>query len=147
MKKLIMTLSFIVITLGSIAFAGEIEIDKRVQKAFEKEFAGAANVKWSTFDDYIKVDFSLNEVALIACYRTSGEKLAVIRNIQFSLLPLTLQFDTKKHYKDYWVSQLCEVVNEEGTHYYLLVENANETIRLVAHDATGWEFMRKEEKK
>lgn len=147
MKKVIMAVALTVITVGSTAFAGEITIDKRVQKAFEHEFVGAANVKWSTFDDYIKVDFSLNDVSLIAVYNYSGDKLAVIRNIQFSVLPLALQFKKQKRYDDYWVSQLFEVVNEAGTHYYLTVENANETIRLVSHESCNWEMIGKEEKK
>jgi hypothetical protein len=145
MKKTILTLAVVAITLGSTAFAGEINVDKRVRRAFEKEFAGAVDVKWSTFEDYIKVDFSLNDVPLIACYNAEGEKLAVIRNIQFSILPLVLQFDQKKNFRDYWVSQLFELVNEGGTHYYLILENANQKIQLVSHGSTEWELIRKDE--
>jgi hypothetical protein len=145
MKKTILTLAVVAITLGSTAFAGEINVDKRVRRAFEKEFAGAVDVKWSTFEDYIKVDFSLNDVVLIACYNAEGEKLAVIRNIQFSILPLVLQFDQKKHFPDYWVSQLFELVNEGGTHYYLTLENANQKIQLVSHGSSEWELVRKDE--
>jgi hypothetical protein len=71
----------------------------------------------------------------------------VIRNIQFSILPLALQFDKKKRYDDHWISQLLEVVNEEGTHYYMTVENANEAIRLVAHETSNWEMIGKDGKK
>jgi len=145
MKKTILTLAVVAITLGSTAFAGEINVDKSVRRAFEKEFAGAVDVKWSTFEDYIKVDFSLNDVVLIACYNAEGEKLAVIRNIQFSILPLVLQFDQKKHFPDYWVSQLFELVNEGGTHYYLTLENANQKIQLVSHGSSEWELVRKDE--
>lgn len=145
MKKTILTLAVVAITLGSTAFAGEINVDKRVRRAFEKEFAGAVDVKWSTFEDYIKVDFSLNDVPLIACYNAEGEKLAVIRNIQFSILPLVLQFDQKKNFRDYWVSQLFELVNEGGTHYYLMLEDANQKIQLVSHGSTEWELIRKDE--
>ena len=145
MKKTILTLAVVAITLGSTAFAGEINVDKRVRRAFEKEFAGAVDVKWSTCEDYIKVDFSLNDVVLIACYNAEGEKLAVIRNIQFSILPLVLQFDQKKHFPDYWVSQLFELVNEGGTHYYLTLENANQKIQLVSHGSSEWELVRKDE--
>lgn len=145
MKKTILTLAVVAITLGGTAFAGEINVDKRVRRAFEKEFAGAVDVKWSTVEDYIKVDFSLNDVPLIACYNAEGEKLAVIRNIQFSILPLVLQFDQKKHFPDYWVSQLFELVNEGGTHYYLTLENANQKIQLVSHGSSEWELVRKDE--
>jgi hypothetical protein len=147
MKKIILTLAVVAITLGSTAFAGEIKVDKRIQRAFEKDFAGAVGVKWSTFEDYIKVDFSLNDVPIMACYNAEGEKLAVIRNIQFSILPLVLQFDQKKHFRDYWISQLFELVNEEGTHYHLTVENAKEKIQLVSDESSQWELIRKEERK
>ena len=62
MKKMIMSLAFIAITIANVAIAGTGggEVDKRVRKAFEKEYAGAADVQWYVYDEYTKVDFTFN---------------------------------------------------------------------------------------
>jgi len=147
MKKIIIALVLITFMLANTAFAGEKEISERVQKAFEKEFAGAVDVQWSIYDDYIKVDFSLKDMRLIACYNNEGETLAVVRNIHSSLLPLLLQFDLKKIYKNYWITDLFELADSGGTHYYLTLENADGTVQLHSNGNNEWEFVRKERKK
>ncbi len=118
-----------------------------MQKAFEKEFAGAANVKWSTYEDYIKVDFIFNNVPLIACYNMVGENLAVMRNIQFLSLPLVLQFNLQKNYKNYGITRLFELVNKEGTQYYLTLEKDDSYIQLHSYENSEWEVLEKKQKK
>src|SRR5262245_39625939 len=107
MKKVILATVF-ALTLGISAFAGAKKVDKRGLRAFQKEFVGATDVQWHSFDEYIRVDFTLNNVPLVACYSSDGVRLALLRNILFSSLPLALQFDIGKKYKDHWVSQLYE---------------------------------------
>ena len=63
MKKMIMALVFIAITIGNAANAGSGgKVDERIKRAFEKEYAGAADVRWSVYDEYIKVNFSFIEL-------------------------------------------------------------------------------------
>ena len=147
MKKLMITLAFIALILGNVAFAGEKGIDKRIRQAFEKEFSGAIDVQWYSYEEYIKVEFTLNNMRLRAWYNNDGETLALIRNIQFSSLPLKLQFDLKKNYKDYWITQIYELANKEGTQYNLVLENADLAIRLHSNGSNEWEFTEKEGKK
>jgi len=86
MKKMIMALAFITVTIGSAAFAGTggKDIDERIKRAFEKEYAGAADVTWYVYDEYIKVDFSLDGMQLAGFYSKDGRMLGVARNIYFS---------------------------------------------------------------
>ncbi len=147
MKKIIMALAFIAFTIGNAAIAGEKEIDKRIRQSFEKEFAGAIDVKWYTHDEYTQVDFSFNGVQLMVYYNNNGETLALVRNIGFSSLPLLLQFDLKRNYKDYWITQIRELTNRGGTHYYLILENADKTIKLRSFGSNEWDLMGKEAKK
>ena len=136
MKKMIMALAFIAFTIAAIA--GEKEIDKRIKQSFEKEFAGAVDVTWYTYDEYIRVDFTFKDMRLVGYYNNEGETLALVRNIQFSSLPLMLQLDLKKNYKDYWISQICELSNKEGTQYYLTLENADMTTKLRSTGSNDW---------
>jgi hypothetical protein len=59
-------------------------------------------------------------------------------------LPLTLQSELGKNYKDYWITQLFELVNKEGTEYHLTLEKADRIVQLRSNRAEGWEFIRKE---
>ena len=88
MKKMIMVLAFIAVAIGNAAIAGTGggEVDKRVRKAFEKEYAGAADVKWYVFDEYTKVDFTFNGMQLAGFYSKDGRMLGVARNIQFFII-------------------------------------------------------------
>src|SRR5678815_1379928 len=103
MKKMIMALAFIAVTIGNVAFAGGGgKVDERVKRAFEKEYAGAADVKWYVYDEYTKVDFTFGGMQLVGFYSKEGQMLGVARNINFSSLPLMLQIEQRKSYKDYW---------------------------------------------
>lgn len=146
MKKIIMALAFIAFTVGNVAFAGEKEIDKKVKQAFDQEFVGAADIQWYRYDEYTKVDFTFNTMHLVAYFNNDGEKLAVVRNIHFSALPLDLQLGFRRNYKGYWITQICEVATKDGTQYRLTLENAERTIKLQSDESIGWEVMAKESK-
>jgi len=147
MKKMIMVLAFIAVAIGNAAIAGTGggEVDKRIRKAFEKEYAGAADVKWYVFDEYTKVDFTLNGMQLAGFYSKDGRMLGVARNIQFSSLPLMLQIEQRKNYKAYWITEIYELSNGDGTRYYLTLENANKKIKL-GSTGNGWEVIKNQEK-
>jgi hypothetical protein len=143
MKKMIMAMAIITFTFGNGVFAGEKEIDKRVQQAFEKEFAGATDVHWYEYPEFIKVSFTYDDLYLIACYNSDGEKLALIRNILVSVLPLKLQINFKAEYQDYWVSLLYELSDKNGTQYNLTLENAQRIVYLRSDGNHNWQVVRK----
>ena len=148
MKKMIMVLAFIAVAIGNAAIAGTGggEVDKRVRKAFEKEYAGAVDVKWYVFNEYTKVDFTLNGMQLVGFYSKEGDLLGVARNIAFTSLPLMLQIEQRKEYKDYWITEIYELSKPDGTRYYLTVENADRVIKLGSTGSDNWEVVRKQEK-
>jgi hypothetical protein len=145
MKKMILALVLLAITFGSTAMAHEKEIDKHIQQSFNKEFAGAADVRWSSNDGYTQVEFTFNNMRLYAYYNNQGETLAVIRNVYFSSLPLALQFDLKKNYKEYWITKICEVTTKDGTQYRVTLESSDKILQ-VSSTGDEWELIRKEAK-
>lgn len=148
MKKMIMALAFIAVTIGSAAIAGTggKDIDERIKRAFEKEYAGAADVTWYVYDEYIKVDFSFNGMQLVGFYSKDGRTLGVARNIYFSSLPLMLQIEQKKNYKGFWITEIYELANGDGTRYYITMENADKIIKLGASGSDNWEVVKKQDK-
>jgi hypothetical protein len=146
MKKVIIALGLMAITFGNTAMASDKEIDKHVQQAFNKEFAGAVDVQWHTNDQYVQVEFTFNCMRLVAYYSNDGETLAVVRNIYFSSLPLALQLDLKKIDKGYWITKICEVTTHNETQYRVTLDNAEKTVQLSSNGVSGWEIIKREVK-
>ena len=147
MKKMIMALAFIAVTIGNAAFAGTGgKVDERIKRAFEKEYAGAADVKWYVYTEYIKVDFTFSGMQLVGFYNKDGRMLGVARNIYFSSLPLLLQIEQRKNYKDYWITEIYELANGDGTRYFITIENADKVIKLGSTGTDNWEVVKKQDK-
>jgi len=143
MKKIIIMLA---ITISSLAaFAGEENVNTKVLKAFSEEFAGAKDVKWTENDTYYKASFVFNGQYVYAFYKLDGELMAMTRNISSLDLPMTLQSSLKKH-TGYWISDLFEISNNDGTNYYITMENAGSKIVLKSNSAGNWNVFKKSAK-
>jgi hypothetical protein len=141
MKKVLMTLAIAISSL--VAFAGEENVSKDVLNAFSKEFNGAKEVKWTTGSDFYKAVFVLNDQYITAFYNKEGEFLGMTRNISSLNLPLKLQSKVRSEYADYWISDLFELSDNEGTHYYITVEDADSKVMLKSSDNTEWNIFKK----
>jgi hypothetical protein len=72
--------------------------------------------------------------------------LGLTRYISPADLPLALQSDLKKSYDSYWISDLFEVSNDEGTTYYITLEDADTKKVLKATDGRSWHDYKKVKK-
>ena len=145
MKKIIIMLA---VTISSLAaFASEENVDKKVLNAFSQEFAGAKDVKWTTNETFYKASFVFNGQYVYAFYQLDGELLAMTRNITSLDLPISLQTSLKKGYEGYWISDLFEISNSEGTKYYITMENADSKLVLKSTNAADWVGFKKSAKK
>jgi hypothetical protein len=146
MKKMMITLAMIV-TLGTMsAFAGEENVSPIVLDAFNNEFTSAKEVEWSAGSNYYKATFTFNGNHVFAFYNTEGELLGLTRYISSLDLPLPLQGDLKKNYSDYWITDLFEVANNDGTNYYITLENADSKVVLKASGNNTWKTYKKTRK-
>jgi hypothetical protein len=147
MKKSIIMSALSLILLISSAFANNADgvSDKAIQ-AFKKEFSLANNVNWEITRSYVKVTFNLNSQVLFAYYTQEGERLAVMRNIVSSQLPITLFTSLKKSHADYWITDLFEVASDNEMAYYVTLENADHKITLRSWGTSGWSVYKKKEK-
>src|SRR5262245_45436070 len=146
MKKIMMALALVLTVGTSFAFTGEEAVNKQALNAFKKEFAGATDAAWTVGTNYYKVTFSMSDQKLFAYYNTQGEFLAVTRNISSLQLPLNLQTSLKKSYCNCWISDLFEVDNNDGTNYYVTLENADTKIVLKSANGNDWSIYQKSKK-
>jgi len=96
-----------------------------IRASFSHDFQNAQIVSTQDYNSFTKVTFKLNDVVMFAFYSTSGELLAVTRNIVSSQLPVNLLASLKKHYGDNWITDLFEISGNEQNCYYISLENAN----------------------
>ena len=68
--------------------------------------------------------------------------MAMTRNISSLDLPMTLQTSLKK-YTGYWISDLFEISNNDGTNYYITMENAGSKIVLKSNSGGNWNVFKK----
>lgn len=135
MKKILFILA---VTISSItAFASE-NVNTKVLNAFSREFAGAKDVKWTVNETFYKASFVYNDQYVYAFYQLDGDLMAVTRNIRSLDLPLNLQKSLKKGHEGYWISDLFEISNSEGTNYYITMENAESKVVMKSTSGGDW---------
>src|SRR5947208_3328292 len=125
MKRLI-TLLFITFSLISFSsYANEIEVSSSVLQSFKNSFKNATDVNWTTVENYYKADFNFNEQHASAFFDQEGKLIAITRNISSTQLSISLQADLKKDYELYWISNLFELTNDQGTSYFITLEKSD----------------------
>jgi hypothetical protein len=146
MKKIMMTLALALTLSTMYAFTGEEAVNKQALNAFKTEFANATDAAWTVGNDYYKVTFTMNEQKLFAYYSMNGEFMAATRFISSFNLPINLQSSLKKSYSNYWISDLFEMANHDGTAYYVTLETADSKIVLRSTDGSDWSVFQKSKK-
>jgi hypothetical protein len=148
MKKRILFLSIALMSLTAFSYAdvAPASISKYVVTSFNRQFSNANNVKWESTENYVKAQFSVNDLVLSAYFNKSGELIAITRNLSPNQLPVSLQMSLNKIVSNHWISDLFEIQTEAGTSYYVTTENADNVIVLKSEGTSGWQLFQKEKK-
>ena len=144
MKKMILMLAIALSTIS--AFAGEEIVNAKVLNAFNAEFKTAKDVTWTSGANFYEATFVYNNKYLFAYYSIEGELLGLTRYISPDNLPISLQKSLKDKYRDYWISDLFEVAKNDGTSYYITLEDADSQLVLKSSDSYNWNFYKKVKK-
>ncbi|MGZ5287712.1 MAG: hypothetical protein ACXWB9_11025 [Flavisolibacter sp.] len=123
----------------------ENQVNPVVLESFHNSFKNAESVNWSENREFYKAEFLLNCQYVFAFYSKNGSHIATTRNMLFTELPVMLQTSLKELQKGYWISELFELSNEEGTKYYITLENADNKLILRSNKA-DWDLYQKKQK-
>ena len=145
MKRFLITLTVLFSLISMSRFDSDSKVDSRVLKSFQSSFKNATEVDWTVTNNFYKANFSLNGQYVAAYFDGSGNMMAITRNISSTQLPISLQTNLKNNYEGFWISDLFEVANEEGTTYYVTVENADTKLILRSSNA-DWATYQKQRK-
>ncbi len=145
MKRIVITLTVLFSLVSFSSFANEVKVNSKVLESFNSYFKNATEVDWTVSQNFYKADFSLNGQYVAAYYDEAGQLVAITRNISSTQLPISLQANLKKGHEQFWISDLFEVANEQGTTYYVTLENADTKLVLKSSgsDWTGFQKQRK----
>ena len=146
MKLLMISIAMFLSTFSTTAFAKDGEVSPVVLKSFQSQFNAATEASWTVSQNFYKVQFVLNNQHVVAFYSNDGSMIAITRNITSVQLPVTLQAELKKDYEQYWISDLFEINNEEGTSYYVTLENADMKVVLKGSTFNSWSTYQKTKK-
>ena len=143
MKKMIIAAAMFV---SLSAFANDEKVSPKVLNAFNTEFTSAQEVEWTATGDYFRASFDINGVKVSAYYNADGELMGLTRNISTAQLPVSLQANLKKNYSGYWISDLFEVAKNNGTSYYVTLENGDKKVVLTSANGSDWSTYKKDRK-
>jgi hypothetical protein len=98
-------------------------------------FPMAKEAKWSQSGAFFKAQFSLDGKEQTAFFTERGEWIATARNISSAELPKELKASLKEALQHSWITDLIVMTTDEGTSYYVQLENADtKTIRQSVND-------------
>jgi hypothetical protein len=142
MKRLLVTLTIALISFSSFA-TDEITVAPKVLESFKSSFKNASEINWTVSDNFYKASFNMNGQFVTAYFDAEGIMMGMTRNISSVQLPIALQASLKKNYDEYWISDLFEIANDEGTSYYITLENADTKLVLKSSSNSDWSSFKK----
>jgi len=145
MKKILLVLG-LVATMGVCSAYPSERVSQKVLASFKTEFTTAKNVEWETGANYFRAAFTMNDQQIFAFYNVEGDLLSVARYISSIQLPINLFSDLKNNYSKYWISDLFEVSNNEGLHYYVTLETADSKLVMRSSNGGSWSTYSKNKK-
>lgn len=146
MRTKIIGLFTAIILFSNISFANGIEPSEALQKEFNKEFAQSTDVEWEKVADFYKANFLMDGKFLTVYFDAFNNIESISRNISTSALPLILQSNMKdKLSETSWIADCFEIFSENGTEYFIVVENADQKVFYQATE-TDWDLYKRVDK-
>jgi hypothetical protein len=143
MKRLVLIMTLALSLIGFSSFANDdVTVSPAVLQSFKSSFKSATEVNWTVGESFYKADFTMNGQYVAAYYDNDGHMIALTRNISSLQLPITLQASLRKNYDQFWISDLFELANDEGTAYYITLESADSKIVLKSY-GSEWSTYKK----
>src|SRR5437764_1262633 len=128
MKKLFVTAALIVAVITS-SFAADVKVDKRIQTAFQKEFATAFNPKWEAIGEgLMHVTFTQNGEVMDAYYNEDAQLVSFPRSVSVDQLPLLVSKAINEKFSGSQISDIRELVNQNETSYLVTARSESKIV-------------------
>ncbi|MGZ3837426.1 MAG: hypothetical protein ACXVMS_02085 [Flavisolibacter sp.] len=141
MKRIIITLSVLFTLATSYSFASEVKVSHTVLQAFQSRFSDAENVQWSQANGFTVAAFTIDDQKQYAYFNTAGELTVVAEPLTVKQLSKSQKANLEKSYGDYTVTDAYKLEDNDGTKYYVVVENSSKRI-ILSTSANKWEVVK-----
>ena len=143
MKQVILILSIVTLSLTK-SFAAD-PVSTFLEKTFNSKFSNAKEVSWSQANGYSIAAFTLDGKRKYAYYNQAAELVVVAEGITLQQLSEDQRANLEENFSGYSVKEAYKMKNDEGTRYYIVVENEKEIIILNSVSA-DWDVVKKTKK-
>lgn len=126
MKQLFFILALVSSMLTSYGRDGGATL--ALSSGLKASFPLAKEARWSQAGGYFKAEFTLDGKEQTAFFTERGEWIATVRNISSEELPGELKSSLKESLQHSWITDLIVMTTEEGTSYYVQLQNADTKI-------------------
>ena len=146
MKKITALFAALLI-LSTATFAADgITPSEKLQKEFNRSFGESTEVKWEKVADYYKASFLQNGQYLIAYFDGFNNVVSISRNITVNMLPLMLNKSLDDVTSETtWITDCIELLGENGTEYYLVIEDADQET-IYQSNGNSWDVYKRTDK-
>ena len=145
MKKFFVTIA-LAVAVVSVSFAadGGVKIDRKIQAAFQKEFAEAFNPTWeSVGSGLFHVSFTQNSEVMDAYYNEEGQLVTLSRYVSSEQLPLMVTKTIASKFGSAHIGQIREVVTENETSYLITAKKDKSTIIAKVYTSGGFQIVKR----
>ena len=138
MKQKMIALFAVATLLASTSFATKNgEPSLQIQDKFSRMFTNTTDASWQEVSGFYRVTFMQAGQYLTAFYSATGDFTSLSRNISPTMLPVLLQNELRDKLVNAWVTESFELSRNNGTEYFVTVEDAD--TKTVYHaDRTDW---------
>ncbi|MCW3075262.1 MAG: hypothetical protein JWP69_2331 [Flaviaesturariibacter sp.] len=146
MKTLFISLSLLASSIFSNAAHINTTISPSALTSFEASFTKAKEIAWQDMGTMYKVNFLLDGISATAFYQPDGKLIGFTKKLSTLSLPSSLKKALQKELKNKWITDLVVLTNEEGTSYFVNLEDADNKMVLKSVNNKKWAFYSKETK-
>jgi hypothetical protein len=119
-------------------------VHKRIQSAFQKEFATAFNPRWESVGNGIyHVSFSQDSEVMDAYYNEDAQLISLSRYVSREQLPLLVNKTIGEKFGSAEITQVRELVTESETSYLVTAKKDNGTIISRIYTTGGFQIVKK----
>ncbi len=133
MKKILFAMAILV---SGVLHAAGISIDDKIEKSFKEAFPKAEKVTWYENDTHYEVLFTNDQVKCRMWYDRDGNVTRAERYYKEDGLCPYILAKIKRKYNGKNVFGVTEVNSDEGTTYYIILEDAKNWFHINS-DAAG----------
>jgi hypothetical protein len=142
MKLLLVALSIAFTVATTSANAVDSKTIPAIMKSFGIKFPTAKDIKWNNTEDFLIVEFKMNEKLNFAYYNQESELIVLATPIAATELNASLQKQLAKRYRDYTIADVY-VLNDRDEVKYSAVAVKNGEKLILSSTGTKWQVIKK----